>query len=48
MRGMNELIKICKFLKNKPIVEKKFNNKKNLSQTILDIRKYLLGEANHA
>ena len=48
MRGMNELIKVCKFLKNKPLVKKKFNNKKNLSQTILDIRKYLLGEANHA
>ena len=48
MRGINELIKVCKSLKNKPIVEKKFNNKKNLSQTIQDIRKYLLGEANHA
>jgi len=48
MRGINELIKVCKSLKNKPVVEKKFNNKKNLSQTIQDIRKYLLGEANHA
>ncbi len=48
MRGMNELIKECKSFKNKTKTEKKFNNKKNLSQTILDIRKYLLGEANHA
>ncbi len=47
-RGIKELTNSCKIMKQKKPTKIKFNNKKNLDQSIIEIRNHLTRRANHA
>ena len=48
IRGIREMINSCKIMKRKKPSKIKFDNKKNLDQSIIEIRNHLTRRANHA